>query len=809
MLKGMKNLIIVFFSLVNFFGIAQVIDQKNAYRIESEGYYINPVSTPYGIVITDNYCSSLYLIDKQNNIKTLHSSPGCGRYYTISDDKSRIGFKLILNNGMQIPAIYNLGNQNIIELHKPVEKCGQVDFGNKTIVFTISNRLYIINEGENKIIELDNYSNIIKISHDNNFVVFSDNNEQLIIKELYSGKNTQITNGKNSYLYPKWSPCDRYIVYSSINGDLFLWDFEAGQNYKLGKGGGANWSPGSKKIIYQKSMIKNFKLLSSDIYMFDAEKFTFNNLTENNDQVLVYPTFLSNNEILFLSLNNQQMFNSQISANYDKLSQTYIKADLNKPDILFFNNSLISSCQKDKLIWLGNVEYIHQVYDTPDFHDGSGSCGPTTAVMALAYFNKLPKWKTGINKLYFHYTDYGSYVADKYHFNEIYYDTYTSPYGSDSWGAYSFMWYNSSPGSKLWQYYENHFLETEQYWSGNCFLESTINQINSGFPHTICHYMTQAGHITLAIGYISGQGTLLFNDPNGNKNTPEYPSYDGQNVYYDWPGYNNGFQNLDPDGTHGGVAWTVSSQGFEPEYNDTIIDDLNFDHGFYMFNEPPSHMEYFRDNNSGYNDHMWWTYTIDDDEDVCFVTWKPNLQEPGRYHVLAFIPGYSADAENVNYIVSHSEGETIKSINQNEYNDQWVSLGIYNFIADSNTFVYLGDKTGHDLQKIGIDAVKWSKDFTIYNKAEYVNGQAALKVYPNPFTGELAVEFYLIETNDVHISLTNIVGQETRIIEPLCQGNNKIIIRKNKYGFKSGLYLLTIQGHNFKNSIKVYSFSKK
>ena len=78
------------------FFIAAVFSQKttDARKAESDGYFIHPVNTTAGVVATDNYASKIYLV-QNNGLKTLVSSPGCGRYFTVSPDKAKIGFKLI------------------------------------------------------------------------------------------------------------------------------------------------------------------------------------------------------------------------------------------------------------------------------------------------------------------------------------------------------------------------------------------------------------------------------------------------------------------------------------------------------------------------------------------------------------------------------------------------------------------------------------------------------------------------------------------------------------------------------------------
>jgi hypothetical protein len=117
----------------------------------------------------------------------------------------------------------------------------------------------------------------------------------------------------------------------------------------------------------------------------------------------------------------------------------------------------------------------------------------------------------------------------------------------------------------------------------------TIAEVNAGYPYGMCVGLTGAGHLVLAIGQVLNWHTLIFNDPYGDKNTAGYPSYDGKYARYDWPGYNNGYENLN------NVYWCVGAQGDWEPATDTIVDDLQFADGFYLHTDPPSSMVYWRD----------------------------------------------------------------------------------------------------------------------------------------------------------------------------------------------------------------------
>jgi len=84
----------------------------------------------------------------------------------------------------------------------------------------------------------------------------------------------------------------------------------------------------------------------------------------------------------------------------------------------------------DRVDW--DVPFIHQLWDTKDSFDGHWACGPTSAVMALAYFNRLAPHR--ITTSYCppqHASYYGWYVADEqgYTFQSACSDTAIPPEG--------------------------------------------------------------------------------------------------------------------------------------------------------------------------------------------------------------------------------------------------------------------------------------------------------------------------------------------------------------------------------------------
>jgi len=716
--KFMKISICLFIFLYSFCfsqSFAQKNEKLDAYKTEEQGYFAHLTMTNKGVVATDNYASKLYLL-QNGKLDELIATPGCGRYYTVSPDKNKIGFKLILSDGTQIPAVFDLTTNKINKLHIPVDLCGQVSFSdNGKIAFTVNNDLYVTDGINTQTYDLKVYSNIAPISPNAKFVVFNNNSDQLHIINLFNKEIIQITDNKYGYVYPKWSPDGNKLVFSTLSGNLFVWDCINRNTYFIGQGGSPDWSEDSQYLIYQRSYVKDFEFKGSDIFLSKYDGTKTIDLTKTKNTFEMCPIFGLNNNIIYHTYNKREMVSSKFDLQKSRLykKQIILKKKQNL-EIKFYNTKNFTQKSTKSITHIpGDAPYISQLYDVPDFHNGSGSCAPSTAVMAVGYYNRLPKWPTQVSSPYTHTSDYGSYVADKYRYNEIYYDDYSST--KVAWGAYAHMWvtYSSPSNNGMQSYIENHNMTSNHIWTSSCTFSYTTDEIDLGYPHPICSWLSTAGHLTLTVGYVNGQHTLIFNDPYGNKNTSPWSNYTptdkGINVYYDWPGYNNGYANLDADETHGGVAWTVKARTSETTYNDTIIDDIYYEHGFYMNNQEPSHMRYFHDQNAGYNGHTWWTITMDSQSDVAWVKWTPNIPEHGEYEVFAYIPNIGANAADVIYKIYYDGDNTSVVINQNSYSDEWVSLGTYPFEQGQYGYVYLGDSTGISGDSIAYDAMKWHK----------------------------------------------------------------------------------------------------
>lgn len=111
----------------------------------------------------------------------------------------------------------------------------------------------------------------------------------------------------------------------------------------------------------------------------------------------------------------------------------------------------------------------------------------------------------------------------------------------------------------------------------------------------------------------------------------------------------------------------------------------------------------------GYGGSLLWTQNNDRiRSNYNWARWYPSLNS-AKYEVYVYIPDRYTTTAKARYWISHSNGYTLKIVNQSAYSDQWVSLGTYKFRGNSLDYVSLADVTYEPYlsRLIAFDAVKW------------------------------------------------------------------------------------------------------
>lgn len=782
---------IIFFFFVCSLVLAQnksQFDQPIEYKAEESGYITNLTATKGGIVFSDNLHSKIYLVS-ENRTEVLDSSIGCGNYFSYSKEFDLLGYKVINSEGLQAPVLYSLTTKEKKFLNDYVKNCGQVSISKHgEIAYTLGDKLIIRNKEEQKEIDLGVYSNLAPISPDGDKVVFNDGSDNLWLIDINTEQRKHITTD-GGYFYPKWSPDNRAIMFQKLDGNIFIYNCVSNEIKEIGVGYEPEWSGDSKHIVFNYRLLDNLQIKESEVCIYSCEDGKVTKLTESDDVYEMNPTFsIDGDEIIYHNYQNKEIIIKKISPNFNALEGEERKI---VPELKIGYSSIESGIEEIKAL---NMPYIHQVYDTPDWHNGHWSCGPTAALTTIAYFNILPKWEgwcSSPSSGHYHY--YGRYIAEKYRFRENFFELAADdPNSNSAWGGFGFMWSLGSPNSRMESYYIKHNMGAQHKTSPA--YEEILSEINAGFPYSMCVMLTTSGHLIVAHGLYT-ERTFIFNDPYGNKNTPGYPSYDGKDVKYDWPGYNNGFQNLS------GVPWGIKTRFNTIAAGDTLIDDLMFDKGFYIHTKGAANMSKWRDKNYGYNNHMWFVYSTPSKTlDTCYALWKPKIAQEGAYEVMVYIP--FSNATSAIYKVYHKDGMDTVVINQKNYTSEWVSLGVFNFLANNTGYLRLGDGTGVAGQELIFDAAKFSYKggfITDARENETVAGKYLLdNNYPNPFNPTTTINFELAGDGEVSIKIHDMLGREvmTVVEGEMKKGRNSIEI--NCEDLPSGVYFYSMTAGEFR-----------
>lgn len=749
---------------------------------QPEASYMHPVETPRGVVFTDGSKSALYLL-QNDALRELISAPGCGQYYTVSPDRSTIGFKLIQPDGLQSAALLDIASAAVTLLHAPVRQAGQVGFSaNGSFAYSIGNDVFIQSGAAIEKIPVGTYSNIIALSADGEYIAYNDDHNQIVVRHIRSNTVTVVSDQAAGYFRPQWSPVDNKLCYSRLDASVFVYDVASRETFSLGSGYDPAWNNDGRSVIVERRETEMHTLLNSDLFRISYNSSAVEQLTNTKNIFETMPAVSSNNGILSASHNTDNFY--FVSRNGEQSVRYTIT-----PEMIPLKDPSRSSSLKKSFAPAAYFEmpYTHQVYDTPDWYNGHWACGPTSSIMVLAYYGILPAWNvwcsaTGSSPG--HYSAYGNYICDKYRFRTInYVASAKDPNDNDSWGGFGYMWSGGSPYSRMVYYYGNHGISaSRQDAPSQSFV---IDEVNNGYPYTLCNGLTTAGHIIVINGYGADPHTLVSNDPYGNKNTGVYPSLNGKGASYDWPGYNNGYRNLNT------VYWGVTARYTPPVLADSIVDDLQFTKGFTMTNAAPASMYSWLDMNQGFNNHLWYVKTKM--SDTAFAQWKPNLPKDGHYEVSAYIAVSNAQAAR--YTVHHKDGSADIVMDQKKHKNEWAVIGTFPFAKGNSGYVRLSDGSDSIGQEIVFDAVqfKFLSPLSVQRQTGLIPDRMALRQnYPNPFNPNTTITFSVPPTAvrlDVSLRLFDALGRHaaTLVNEPL--GPGEYSVRFDAGDLASGVYL--------------------
>jgi hypothetical protein len=770
-------------------------------QTEQQRFLSSPIPTAAGVLFSDHLSGGLYL---RNNtgVSAVSLMPGSDQYVSVSADGRFAGFKEVLSDGLQRPVLFDLtGNTGTI-LHPSGQHIGQISFSNNgDIAFTVGTELTILNGTAKRTIPLGTYSNIAPISPDGARAVFNDTNDQLWLIDLNTQSKIRITSGDAGFALPQWSPDGSQILYTQLNGNIFVYSLMTNRTVHIGAGDAPSWM-NEKTILYSQKIIERQSVVSSELFSIRKDGTSRKQLTFTDDILETDPSYDAATETVIYTDEHRGgvysraiALDAALSVEQEIVPFAEYSARINTASKV---QQALTPTTAAAVAF--DMPFVHQVWDTPDWYNGSAACGATSSIMVIAYYHLVPRWDvwcSASGSSPAHNSPYGRYVCESYTYREFGYNfTATDPNGKTSYGGYGFMWTGSySPYSRTVDYYTNHGMNATRYDSSASFFPTVIANVDSGYPFTLCNGLTTAGHIIVVNGYDVNNRTLIVNDPYGNKNTGTYPSLNGKAVKYDWVGYNNGYRNLNR------IYWGISVRYAQTAAADSVVDDAHLDKGFYLHTASPSSlMRWFDKRTGGYlNNHFWWTRTKS--ADTCYAVWTPALSKDGFYDVSAYIP-YS-DATKARYTVSTGSGTVNIVANQKSVKNGWLPLGRYYFQQGTGGSVRLGDGSDTTRQGIVFDAIKWSystdQTSSVTDRHFAPNTFSLGQNYPNPFNPSTVIPYRLATESSVSLKIYDLLGKEAAEVvnEMQSAGEHSVRFSAERYGLTSGIYFYRLRAGSF------------
>ncbi len=511
---------------------------------------------------------------------------GAGYYASISPDNRFVCLKLLQKDKAgafkQTPALYDIPNKRLIHLYKSSHLAGTpaVSLDGK-IAFTIGKKLIILNENLDviKTFVLDHYVNLIAFSPQGDTVAYTDNSEQIITLSLKDSKTRTLTDGKAAYWDPQFSPAGDKILSRTVDGRVVCISLNTEKINLIGEGLNPAWV-NNDTVAFIKKTIEAQQVTKTEICFASADGVSkcSVSLSDGDETAAIGGrniVFTKSGTIIYAILTLQKSgaaMSDEFPIPRGKITK------LNSDNKIYYVPHNISADTTE----LSNVPYIHQVYDTPNWFNGNWACGATAATMCLTFYNLLDNWDCTCSSPYEHTSHWGRYICETYTYNGFTFDIASDdPWGNPATGGYGYITQNNWENTKthMRDYVRIHGPSSEVDWSPTW--DEAKTDINNNYPFVMLNSLTSGGHYITWIGYFNAQHTMVANDPYGDKNDG-YKNYYGNGAYYDWPGYNNGYANLNtvhcfiycriPKGDHQFEAEDYSRENFAAEgydYHDT------------------------------------------------------------------------------------------------------------------------------------------------------------------------------------------------------------------------------------------------
>ncbi len=609
---------------------------------------------------------------------------GSGYYASISPGNQFVCFKEIVEgqDGVRLhtPALFDIGTCKKIALAEASRFAGVPAISeNGNIAFTVGNTLTVMNRGFEVVgvFDLGHHVNIPAFSPDGTRLAYNTPDEQISVMEL-NGECKVLTGGNGSYWNPQFSPSGTQLLAQTVDGRIVCINLAAGTSAEIGKGLNPAWLD-EDSIAFTRRVSNGREVVKTELCMVgpagdDQGSFVMN---EGDAEVVVKGYYLAISQGEGLKLGILSGSNVTITSSMaGKGASTSSSEEFFEPQSLTLDGNTV---------YITGVPTVHQVYDTPEWFNGHWACGASAASMALAYYGCFNNWDCWCMEPYSHYSHYGPYICDTYTYNGMTFDIVeTDPDGEYSTGGYGYITQND------WEDTKTHMAEYIQYHGPSSYVDwsptfaKACSETDNSYPYVLLNSLTSAGHYITGIGYYTEQYSLIFNDPYGNKNTEGYPSYDGTEVTYDWPGYDYGNENLNTVHCYIYARYTIQPTPTPtPTLTEVIVDNASADctlSGSWS---------------ASTSVRGWYAsdYAVASNKSSSLATFYLNIPTEGIYDVFAYWTSSSDRSGQAPYTITYDGGSDTVSKDQTNWGGRFQLLGSYPFNAGQYT-IDLSTNTG-------------------------------------------------------------------------------------------------------------------
>ena len=286
-----KTLIVIYVAfLILFFNQNKILSKDYEIKfLELDNFFMAPKASPSGkyVAFSSLKYKGIFVYDLINKkLRMLTDEDFAGYNFVWSEDEKFIYYRFRRGLKFGIVKISLSGSKTELtpllrELSFPIKNLG--------CIFTLVGRERKFHSLENKCKTVDSYL----FAKDDKIYLYSKN------------RITQISDYKDKYFLPQFSPDRKWILYNGLVTGIHIFNIQNGKDLNIDLGSDPTWLPNSKAIIYEKTTDDGERILSSDIYLYNLSTKKISIIAETDNIIELHPQYDSVNKCIWFDSNGK------------------------------------------------------------------------------------------------------------------------------------------------------------------------------------------------------------------------------------------------------------------------------------------------------------------------------------------------------------------------------------------------------------------------------------------------------------------------------------------------------------------------